>query len=317
MVTQYSRRQLTYAEDVLKAFSACITITARSFNAGILYGIPETFFDGCLLWEPSKVCKTPLERRKDVAGNTLQQFPSWSWVGWSGAVDCSRWEAVHHSIHDAANPVVNPLERQADDRIYPMVTWYKLPKRLTGAKQRIESTYCKREPLPYRENPPVIGSSTEDTWSHILSCNARRVYLLVSKHWPWKLDSRLVDERIVPLVDSAGIVAGVLTLPSRHLDFVSAGQECELICISKEQRDARRLQDTLHGLAEFHILCEDHPFFRSADPTTLDPARCFYKFYNVLWIEWKDNIAYRISLGRIFEEYWDSAQTEEIDLLLG
>jgi hypothetical protein len=42
-----------------------------------------------------------------------------------------------------------------------------------------------------------------------------------------------------------------------------------------------------------------------------------YKCYNFLWIEWKDGIAYRRALGRVFQDYWDNAEKEEIDVHLG
>lgn len=43
----------------------------------------------------------------------------------------------------------------------------------------------------------------------------------------------------------------------------------------------------------------------------------WYEFYNVLWIEWKDNIAYRKGLGRVFKEVWESQDLEQVDVILG
>lgn len=40
-------------------------------------------------------------------------------------------------------------------------------------------------------------------------------------------------------------------------------------------------------------------------------------FYYVLWIEWKEGIAYRKGLGRVLKEAWDREATEVIDLILG
>ena len=42
-----------------------------------------------------------------------------------------------------------------------------------------------------------------------------------------------------------------------------------------------------------------------------------HKFYNVLWIEWVDGIAYRKGLGRVEKSGWESADTEEIEVVLG
>ena len=42
-----------------------------------------------------------------------------------------------------------------------------------------------------------------------------------------------------------------------------------------------------------------------------------YKFYNVLFIEWKEGVAYRKGLGRVSKEAWERQATEWIDLTLG
>jgi hypothetical protein len=42
-----------------------------------------------------------------------------------------------------------------------------------------------------------------------------------------------------------------------------------------------------------------------------------YEWYNVLWIEWKDGIAYRKGLGRVSKEAWESMDLEAVDVLLG
>lgn len=47
----------------------------------------------------------------------------------------------------------------------------------------------------------------------------------------------------------------------------------------------------------------------STDPT--------YEFYNVMYIEWHRNIAYRKALGRVWKREWEDQATEWIDLVLG
>jgi hypothetical protein len=42
-----------------------------------------------------------------------------------------------------------------------------------------------------------------------------------------------------------------------------------------------------------------------------------YLFHNVLWIEWKDGIAYRKALGRVMTAAWERQNMVEIDVLLG
>jgi hypothetical protein len=43
----------------------------------------------------------------------------------------------------------------------------------------------------------------------------------------------------------------------------------------------------------------------------------FYEFYNVLWVQWKDRIAYRMALGRVLKEAWNRQAMERINITLG
>jgi len=42
-----------------------------------------------------------------------------------------------------------------------------------------------------------------------------------------------------------------------------------------------------------------------------------YQFYNVLWVEWVDVVAYRKGVGRVMKEVWEGEEREEIDFVLG
>ncbi len=42
-----------------------------------------------------------------------------------------------------------------------------------------------------------------------------------------------------------------------------------------------------------------------------------YEFYNVLWVEWEEGIAYRKGCGRVMKSAWEAQNLEWIDLTLG
>jgi len=42
-----------------------------------------------------------------------------------------------------------------------------------------------------------------------------------------------------------------------------------------------------------------------------------YDFYNVLWIEWEDGIAFRKGIGRVEKSIWEAQPLEWIDVTLG
>jgi hypothetical protein len=41
------------------------------------------------------------------------------------------------------------------------------------------------------------------------------------------------------------------------------------------------------------------------------------EYYNVLWIEWIDGIAYRRAVGQVTKEAWQAGDRELIDVKLG
>jgi hypothetical protein len=72
------------------------------------------------------------------------------------------------------------------------------------------------------------------------------------------------------------------------------GQECELVGIS-----------TMDAVDENGTLRSDGRLYR------------FREGVNVLWIEWKDGIAYRRGLGVVDWDRWKVSDRDEIDLILG
>jgi hypothetical protein len=42
-----------------------------------------------------------------------------------------------------------------------------------------------------------------------------------------------------------------------------------------------------------------------------------YEFYNVMWIERKGDVSYRIAIGRVWKTAWDAKPSESVDIVLG
>ncbi|KAF2807155.1 uncharacterized protein BDZ99DRAFT_522784 [Mytilinidion resinicola] len=77
----FSGRELSYQEDSLKAFSAIINVFSASFPGGFIYALPELAFDIALTWHHS-----------GEVGRRRRMFPSWSWLGWEGALEMGDWD---------------------------------------------------------------------------------------------------------------------------------------------------------------------------------------------------------------------------------
>jgi hypothetical protein len=77
VVAEYTGRQLTFSEDILRAFSGLSKIFMLDLNTELMEGLPLSYLDAALLWQP----RHQLRRRKGI-----ESFASWSWAGWEGRV---------------------------------------------------------------------------------------------------------------------------------------------------------------------------------------------------------------------------------------
>jgi hypothetical protein len=89
---------------------------------------------------------------------------------------------------------------------------------------------------------------------------------------------------------------------------IPSGTKCELIAISRAKV---RNEDNWWTDTYFPPTLEEWTFDERPKDTE------FYEFYNVLWIERSNGIAYRKALGRVIRETWERMQSELIDVILG
>jgi Heterokaryon incompatibility protein (HET) len=83
-ISLYSKRNLTFAGDVIAAFDGMSNVMEKTMRAPFCFGLPTSHFDFALLWQP----KGDLRRRIEAKGQhdfRGAEFPSWSWTGWQGS----------------------------------------------------------------------------------------------------------------------------------------------------------------------------------------------------------------------------------------
>ena len=81
LVSAYSGRNLTFASNALNACRGSLDRISRHTGHEFCFGIPKQDFHRGLLWKGHH--DHQLHRRPE--------FPSWSWLGWSGRVECAYW----------------------------------------------------------------------------------------------------------------------------------------------------------------------------------------------------------------------------------
>lgn len=81
LLEEYSGRALTFDSDGLNAFHGIIRAFERSIDEEFFLGMPTAFLESALAWGHQS---HKLRRRRGGQKSGNNQFPSWSWVGWTG-----------------------------------------------------------------------------------------------------------------------------------------------------------------------------------------------------------------------------------------
>jgi hypothetical protein len=338
----YNELLLSFPSDGLRAFTGIINTLSRFFQGGMLYGMPEYFFDYVIIWAPY----TPISRRL-VNGKLDPALPSWSWAGWAGGgINLSI--APQMRQHVVATPGTISWE---NIEIYPKVSWYKMDSD-SGAKKSINNGYYeavkmrkdKSIPLPEGWSRVSVGpeGSVEEGFIHrdlpgdlflwplqipdgpsdhpsdhptgsfqpYLSFRTSRTFLFVGARLQPAWEDRVWS------ITANAVVPEVSVFHLHDSDgnwagvLVSNGTEanlheaCECVVVSGgvTWRDGNDEQQS--GLVEW---------------AQVDVIRDLpkYEFYNVLCIEWEGGIAYRKAVGRVWKEAWEQLDTLDIDVILG
>lgn len=150
VVGKFNARYLTFPEDVLAAFSGIQSQLHRTYPGGLLFGLPELFFDISLLWDVSYSSITTTRRQPsgklegDVSRNKL---PSWSWI----------------KLHADNIRFPPDLEfRISEDPflcgfLEPVTEWFTMesPLALSSGKRRIKSRWFDYKRLGQNAHSPI------------------------------------------------------------------------------------------------------------------------------------------------------------------
>ncbi|KAI0382371.1 heterokaryon incompatibility protein-domain-containing protein [Hypomontagnella monticulosa] len=322
-VRSYNTRQFTFPQDALNAISSLLSVWRHAFDGSFITGLPQMFFHEALLWQPQE----PLKRRISTADpSRTSPLPSWSWVGWEGAIDIDSWAA-----HFSHTGFYHPSEDIYSYQVTATVKWFyydsnegllpiyasslsyrpktkgndslpegwrllipALPRYEFAALEEAKAAY----PLPLLDPPGNLVSAS------ILSCTTKRGFFLADLY-NRPSQSTWCDE--VFLLDKYGARMGILRLNSRSLlgESWDTSRIFELVEIAGgEIPDSRWVSEW--GLFEAPI----NTSYYVKDP---EPTPIIY----VLWIEWIEGFAYRRGLGRVFASSWKREALEEIQLILG
>lgn len=317
----FSRRNIRYQKDALKAFTAVINSFAPSFPGGFFYALPEFAFDYALAWTHESVAS----RRP--------MFPSWSWIGWSGATHMGNW-ALQSLRRISRHPMVQWSKKRVDTGSMELINnryhlWHMfennanktLPKdwkrdfihgkmyyRYDGDLPRTYQNgldFNYKHPLPVTSDTgsfsipsdtivsePFLYGIVQSTVCTLRESIERRPCL-----WGSSKPKKFL---LVNIYNRRGSWIGTMDTNITSCSAYTPGTECVVIAISRVTQERESWNEMEELITRPHLAAENS-----------------YEFIQVLWVSWEGSIAYRRGLGRIWEKAWKLEETSEIQIVLG
>lgn len=349
LIYNYNKRELRYDEDALPAISGVLSMVSRSFTGGFLYGIPEMFFDRVLGWR-ALLHHRNLRRRKRNESTEPRDakfsesgLPSWSWVGWDGfvSIDFYREEAMRF--------YPDRFPKRISETI-PIAEWFTSDSPNTPKEKRrwIRPTWFERRdgfkdfsrPLPpgwtRHDMPKTIK---EELRLYPDGCDKYFFTHDSGTSWFYPFPVTEIDESTPPFVPAQSRYLFCETKRAR-LWSCQVGEEGDFLIASLEN-DAGRLVGELYlhswdDLAYFpertSVLrnqpgmpvevvainkSQVHSKMPRGDVSSHGLPSVSYHTYTVLWVEWKDGVAYRRASGEVNGDEWERLDLETVSLVLG
>ena len=338
LVRAYTSRRLSYPTDILNAFKGIEALLHPLFRSDFLYGLPRSEIDSQLLWQP----EYSLTRRRDLVSG-LPMFPSWSWAGWVGQVECNRFETVSRIEWVEASGE----HFTAQQFCYPVTATTDIEKRL-DFRLEWRSGLDKESGLPYyfeKHNPddwflhPTAaeevrntGPNVEDKIDHIVfeaeTTGNFNIHLVHYMPMYRRASRRCTEEshELCPLgvLTPEGHLAGYLQIPgeifNRFRNDLENGtwpsDTYDFILISRGKLSVQEDRGEVNpeSMIDAEAITMEKAYFADRPQDSglqglgFDQQRYDAKkpwcIYNVMLVEIKDRIAYRLGVGKIHIDAW-------------
>lgn len=331
MVRDFSIRDLSFEHDIQAAFAGITGRLSRQFKHGFHYGLAEMFFHAHLLWQP----KQKLRRRRRLSGDAGGPFfPSWSWMGWCGALSLEEWtseEAYFKGVTMDDDPTW----------IKPTVLFYK--KRCRKSSEVVQ---IRNDGQKFRHLKADPVTAPPSGWRRGLDpdCSPSVYYVHQSSpshQFYWPVD--ILDPLSQPFSDRQNVEANDWPLlqfrtTSSHfalnhgkyafdagsaygVSILDANQKwCGRIVYDESWQFDRETQHEFIVISEGVVPKKDaaSQCYMEYEYVRREECPPFYHYVNVLLVERDDEgVAYRKALGRVTVEAWKASRPVEVEVVLG
>ena len=329
LVQDYTMRTLTYGHDAIRAFAGATEIMGSTFPGGIVHGLPIFFFDIAMLWQP-----------ENSGAVHRPGQPSWSWTGWKGSVECwVRWYPHFAGLYRTSGSssdymTMAPLKPVAG---YQLVS---LDGTLSPHNDAFNGFYKYQAYRTKHDLPLPAGWERHDHFEgHFYN---RAGTYRASHRYGFPLPSvndfpSSVPAEISPVLlctapyvelefgdykdGSSSSVAGLIELQVYNSDYTVASLSLARSCCYKAHMGSKF---QLIAISEAEVLDPEGLFnwfyVRLGQCVASGIPRCISDgepFYNVIWIDWVGDVAYRKALGMMSKKEFETLGAELRTIKLG
>jgi hypothetical protein len=327
VVAEYSSCELSFEDDMLNAFVGISSFLSKALFLGcpFLMGIPLCSLEVGLLWQPA----TRLRRR---SGTNL---PSWAWVGWVGMINYAdenenvfertighmQWDVG--SISSDATSTAN----QAANAITPK-GW---TRHVVGDLNQIHYTRNDLPPTRWFSHPIAeLPWPSRLPTNPLLNCIADIATLnITGEHaelWYQSCDDDEHDICHLQVFDHNGHRAGVVVMDGATFEHTAFSQHAfTFVKVSQTTLMARddpawdeesKSYAGRPGESARNPRDALDPSEEEFDQDVYDRNICWC-MYNVLVVEFEEDVARRIAVGRVHVSAFDGACAERREFCLG
>ncbi|KAI3329073.1 HET-domain-containing protein [Xylariaceae sp. AK1471] len=149
IIRTFNRKFLTYPEDASFSFSGIQSMLQQTrFPDGLLYGLPEFYFDIALIWLHCSSVHSNRRPSTYFSGDPLHdKLPSWSWIGWQGEV-----QFLPDSEFESDSRLTDPWMHFGFTS--PVTKWFAIKSPTSEPRRAVESRWYESRGLPSSTNPP-------------------------------------------------------------------------------------------------------------------------------------------------------------------
>ncbi|CAK4033621.1 Hypothetical predicted protein [Lecanosticta acicola] len=313
VVTRYTFRRMAYPNDGVNAIMGVLQLLQQFDKSGSLkihFGIPEAYFDVCLLWTPRTFCQRP----KIWLDN--ERIPSWSWAGWFSNVGVGVvWDLATSGVNNDVSNIITSVSWYLVDQKGQSMPMPKHKKHPSIWRSTESKPPCGIDLGRTNEPPPRIKPEILPRGGGCLHFLTTTCCLHLGFEIAWDDHSYFEPQpaKAYSLITALGQFAGTMIMSEETANTLQAPRvalECIFLSFSNDFDDVFWPESGTADPRRRPVEIAEH---NARDKRRDDWAIC-----NIMWVERDGNgVAERKLIGKVIEEVWLSMQPKTEWILLG